>query len=277
MGSLSPIPRMVRAIFIDAGHGLGPSGAADPGAQGIVGERTEVVEVARELVTRLRLQPALQDDYLIFGVGIETPMTLAQQVAEINTVCSLHDLTMDNSVLVSIHANKADGKASGIETWYEGGNPASSRLAAIVNFWTLDAVNAKQPADAKVKNRGTHSDLDNRLGRLAIVRDVVPTACLVEIGFVDNPVDAGIMKDPAKDDAYALGLTKGICEFLQEHYFDLANAGPFPDVSKDRWSATAIEELKNRGIMKGRDDGLFHPSDPLTREEFAAALVRALG
>lgn len=42
-------------------------------------------------------------------------------------------------------------------------------------------------------------------------------------------------------------------------------------------SQPAIEALAARGIIKGKDDGLFHPDDTMTRAEFAAIVVRALG
>lgn len=39
----------------------------------------------------------------------------------------------------------------------------------------------------------------------------------------------------------------------------------------------AIEALAAREILNGKGDGLFHPADPMTRAEFAALVVRALG
>ena len=42
-------------------------------------------------------------------------------------------------------------------------------------------------------------------------------------------------------------------------------------------SITAIEALAARGIMTGRDTGLFDPDANMTRAEFAATVVRALG
>ena len=39
----------------------------------------------------------------------------------------------------------------------------------------------------------------------------------------------------------------------------------------------AIEALAARGILNGKDDGLFHPEDTMTRAEFAATVVRGLG
>lgn len=53
-------------------------------------------------------------------------------------------------------------------------------------------------------------------------------------------------------------------------------APPFIDVEPDRWSAEAIAKVKNVGLMLGDPDGRFRPADPVTREEMATILVRAL-
>ncbi|MCD8099999.1 MAG: S-layer homology domain-containing protein [Oscillospiraceae bacterium] len=49
----------------------------------------------------------------------------------------------------------------------------------------------------------------------------------------------------------------------------------FADVQNHE-KQTAIEALAARGILNGRDDGLFHPDDSITRAEFAAVMVRGL-
>ena len=40
---------------------------------------------------------------------------------------------------------------------------------------------------------------------------------------------------------------------------------------------TAAEALASRGILTGYEDGSFRPDNSLTRAEFAAIIVRALG
>lgn len=53
----------------------------------------------------------------------------------------------------------------------------------------------------------------------------------------------------------------------------------FADISGERAHADqpAIEALAARGIINGKGDDLFHPDDSMTRAEFAAIVVRALG
>jgi GH25 family lysozyme M1 (1,4-beta-N-acetylmuramidase) len=52
--------------------------------------------------------------------------------------------------------------------------------------------------------------------------------------------------------------------------------GPFKDVPADRWSAPAIQRLKEKGIFRGRSDGSFGPTDCLSREEAAVVIDNVL-
>ncbi|MGI6031629.1 MAG: S-layer homology domain-containing protein [Eubacteriales bacterium] len=49
----------------------------------------------------------------------------------------------------------------------------------------------------------------------------------------------------------------------------------FADV-QDRWSEKAIEQLCQLGVTQGMEDGLFHPADPLTREQFSVMLYNLM-
>ncbi|RBP38683.1 S-layer homology domain-containing protein, partial [Garciella nitratireducens] len=39
---------------------------------------------------------------------------------------------------------------------------------------------------------------------------------------------------------------------------------PFKDITLDYWAYEYIEDLANRGIIKGYEDGTFRPNNPLT-------------
>nr|WP_286672297.1 cadherin-like beta sandwich domain-containing protein [Cohnella hashimotonis] len=51
---------------------------------------------------------------------------------------------------------------------------------------------------------------------------------------------------------------------------------PLADVRADSWSAQAIQVAQQLGIVRGRSDGGFHGSDPITRAEFVAMVANAL-
>lgn len=53
-------------------------------------------------------------------------------------------------------------------------------------------------------------------------------------------------------------------------------AAAFPDI-QGRADQTAVESLARRGVLLGRSDGRFDPGASMTRAEFCAVLVRALG
>lgn len=48
----------------------------------------------------------------------------------------------------------------------------------------------------------------------------------------------------------------------------------FPDVPDDRWSSEAVGWGREIGIVAGYEDGLFHPEDPVTREQMMSILYR---
>lgn len=55
----------------------------------------------------------------------------------------------------------------------------------------------------------------------------------------------------------------------------MAKDSPFADVDTYNFSRTAILYLQQEGIITGEDDGLFYPSDAITRAEFVALLLRS--
>jgi len=55
------------------------------------------------------------------------------------------------------------------------------------------------------------------------------------------------------------------------------SAAPFSDVAANRWSCKYIKRLVELGITAGVGQGLFGPGDPVTREQMAVFLTKALG
>ena len=51
----------------------------------------------------------------------------------------------------------------------------------------------------------------------------------------------------------------------------------YPDVSDDYWAADQIRILTEKGVIIGYPDGTFQPDNNVTRAEFAAMAIRALG
>lgn len=53
-----------------------------------------------------------------------------------------------------------------------------------------------------------------------------------------------------------------------------AGSNPYLDVTSGTWCNNAISTLSKAGILKGYEDGTFHPYASITRAEFAAIAVR---
>lgn len=51
----------------------------------------------------------------------------------------------------------------------------------------------------------------------------------------------------------------------------------FKDVSEKHWAYKAIEELAEKGIINGYEDGTFRPEEPMTRAEVATIVSRIKG
>ena len=52
------------------------------------------------------------------------------------------------------------------------------------------------------------------------------------------------------------------------------NPSPFADVADDAWYAPAVIALSNRGMVKGDGNGLFHPEEAVSHQEFFTVMGR---
>jgi PKD repeat protein len=50
----------------------------------------------------------------------------------------------------------------------------------------------------------------------------------------------------------------------------------FPDVSTDHWALKYVQYAVSQGVVKGYEDGRYHPEYPCTRDQMAVCLARAL-
>lgn len=257
----------VKAIFIDAGHGLGTNDAVDNGAAANgTTERKETVEIASECIDDILRQ---KWGIPVYPIGVSERLSLAGKVKVVNDICREKGFTASNALLVSVHINAGGG--TGIEGWYEGGNTASKTFA--------ENVGKAVAAEVNLKYRKTAPDTSNNHGRLAIVRDVLPTAMLCECAFIDTPTDVGLLLDPVKDGGFARGIVKGIAKQLGKTYIEpdaeIDNPSGFIDVPEGMWFTEAVKKVAKAGYMTG-DNGRFYPAKAVSRAELAEILRRAL-
>lgn len=254
-----------KVIFICAGHGIGPNGLPDSGASGNgTTERKEVVEIARETVQRLKLDSDF-DGVAIIGIGIETAMSLVDKEKEVNAYMKTKNLNFADAILIDVHLNSASATARGIEAWH-GMNGDSKDFANTIAQYVSGATsiplrpNPVQPSNA------------NRLGRLGILDDTLPRACLIECGFVTNELDSTLIKNEKLDDSFSVGIERGIRAFLGMS-LDFDSKG-FRDVRETDFFSKPALWAKELGIVDAGNDGMLRPNDPATRGELLTILYR---
>lgn len=95
------------------------------------------------------------------------------------------------------------------------------------------------------------------------------TAIVVEPDGSVRPVPTKLVTIDGKRFAVINSLTNSL-------YALVSKTAAFSDVSH-HWAKNAVEDMASRLIVGGAGDGLFHPNKAITRAEFSAIIVRALG
>ncbi len=218
-------------IVIDPGHG-----GKDPGAIGIFNkEKTITLDIAKEVAYYLR-----RDHYRVYLTrkGDVYP-TLAQRAQFANRVHA--------AIFVSIHANyalKDSKKARGLEVYLLNvtsdkralslaarENGMSVQQLGDINKIILSLIQSSKIDKSKVlasdvykemlkEGRTVYHSYKGRGVKQAPFFVLVDTHCpsiLIETAFINNPEDAFYLKQPSFRKRLALGIARGIEEYLKAH------------------------------------------------------------
>lgn len=123
-----------------------------------------------------------------------------------------------------------------------------------------------------------------------LVLGLIPTA-LAEAADVPQAEKAAVLKELevfVGDETGALHLDRGVTrsEFTKlliaaSPYKDAvgesAGTDPYPDVSHRAWYAPYVRAAVDAGLVKGDEQGWFHPDDAITLQEGVTMAVRLLG
>lgn len=206
-------------VVIDPGHG-GSNTGAPTRAEGVF-EKRVTVAVARALAGELRargfdvVMTRRRDQYL----------TLRQRVRLANAAAP--------DCFVSLHANASGDRARrGIETWVLARDAAEveARRAAsragddvqalLAELRFLDAHRASALLAHAVQSRlvAATGDIDRgvRQAGYDVLAGVASPAVLVELGFLDHPIEGAALLDPAYQRRLAEALAAGIADFADE-------------------------------------------------------------
>lgn len=179
-------------VILDPGHGMAnrKRDHYDPGAcAGGATEAAIVMDWANELRSILRAR----------GVAVVRTRVDAHDPAPISQRAAIAR-RYKGDIMVSLHCNAANGRASGTETFFRGeeSQPLATRLnLAVVNI-------------LHTRNRGAKTESASQHARLAIM--AFQPCFLIELGFIDHAGDRQKLLDPDLRHAACLALADILCE-----------------------------------------------------------------
>lgn len=178
----------MKTIILDPGHGMSnrKSGVYDPGA---VSDGIAEADIALAWANELRsILIARRHKVVRTRVDAKDPCPVWRR----------DDIARSygGDMMISLHCNAANGKASGSEVFYRGADDKA--LAAKLSAIVADALGTK--------NRGAKTESQSQHSALAVLE--FDKCWLIEIGFIDHPGDRAAMLNPA--------IRKKACEAIAD-------------------------------------------------------------
>ena len=204
---------MAKAVCLSAGHGAGDPGAVYGGLQ----ESVLTLTITHRAVEMVRKH------------GVDC-LVVPDNLTLIETIQWINNRSGQISFAVDVHINSGGGK--GVEGWnYAGGPNESDKLSQ----YLADAC----AAETGLPNRGIKDETLNRYRKLGFIHDTVPTAALIECGFIDG--DNAFLKQDANLTKLARGVARGCLSYLGIPWKPSVLA-PAPVIVN--WEAIAKEAMK---------------------------------
>jgi N-acetylmuramoyl-L-alanine amidase len=206
-------------VVIDAGHGGSNTGA--PGLFAGGSEKRVTMGVARALARELRARgfavvlTRSRDEYL----------TLRERVRRANAAAA--------GCFVSLHTNASGDRARrGVETWVlarEAAEVEARRAASrerddvqamLAELRLLEAHRASAALARAVQSELVAAvgsvDRGVRQAGYDVLAGVTAPAVLVEMGFIDHPIEGALLLQPAQQRRIAAALAAGISKFAED-------------------------------------------------------------
>ncbi|HLD03299.1 MAG TPA: N-acetylmuramoyl-L-alanine amidase, partial [Candidatus Dojkabacteria bacterium] len=207
-------------VIVSSGHT-----AANPGsiANGLR-EADVARSIAKAALKYLRLNG-------IISLAIPPGMELMQRIEWINKSGYNRNT---NDIAIEVHIN--DGGKTGLEIWYEGeGNNPSQRLADTL----LDSV----ASETGLAKQGSRSEFQHELGSISFLHEILPIACLIECGYIDNANDAAFLKDANNIEKVGRGIAKAVLTYYGLEYRELQPSGTPATVATAAAAPTAVPPM----------------------------------
>lgn len=247
---------MVKKVVLDPGHG-----GIDPGAIGPTGvqEKIVVLAIARHAADRLRQR----------GVNVRLTRDDDRTVS-LQERCDIAN-NFGANCFVSIHVNSTTNTlAEGTEVYYcadpksaEGFTLAtylSQSLSGVGTGQTsvfgvdLEEIPATAQEAEQLRNRGV------KAARFYVLRHTIMPAALVEVAFLSNPKEEGLLESPTFQEQAGEAIARGICAYL----------GVTWESDWEKQRQAALQEL----AAKARFNSPHKPSEPVDMGMLAIILQR---
>lgn len=177
-------------VFLNPGHA--PNGNPDPGACGCGLRESDVAAQVGRLV----------EGYLL-AAGCEVKTLQSDILREISSAAN----EWGADVFVSIHCNSASvDTARGVETF---SYPYSTNGKVLASCIQNQIVDAFKSIDREFFDRGL------KTANFHVVRETDAPAVLVELAFINNEEDAGLLKYHADD--FARAIARGVTDYELEN------------------------------------------------------------
>jgi N-acetylmuramoyl-L-alanine amidase len=187
-------------IVLDYGHGGSKPGAISGGVE----EKTVNLLTGQELDRQLHASKNGRDLQVMLTRDADYDIPLSTRCALINA----HHKEEPIQLVLSVHHNASTSPApAGFEAYCAATSPTAPIAAEEVVKAVKQAGISVRPYPVK-----TTTELGRRL---AILCKTKPTAVLVEVGFLTNPVDRGNTANPQFRSAVTQAIAKGIWNYLE--------------------------------------------------------------
>ncbi|WP_018704661.1 N-acetylmuramoyl-L-alanine amidase family protein [Anaeromusa acidaminophila] len=187
-------------IIIDPGHA---GRNIDPGA---VNAATGLQEADVALCVSL-----LVKSYLL-AVGYNVKLTRTEWEQEETDDLSYRTALANEwaaDIFISLHCNSTENpSAEGYEVWTSPGDTMGDALATSLYRQIADEFPDR-------KGRADYSDGDpDKESRFYVLVHTDAPACLVEMAFISNEEEAGLLADAAWQDRYARAIARGVTDYF---------------------------------------------------------------
>nr|WP_306812813.1 S-layer homology domain-containing protein [Paenibacillus soyae] len=198
----------------------------------------------------------------------QVPVNLASLIPGLTELLAENNLKADEISFKITLTDQSDNKE--MLSAFASGLPQGSPMGAIVDF-RIDIVNVKTKETV-----GTADKFSQALTRIIPMPKNVTSMPLLWGAFRYNEADRKFEFVPAKKVRIDGVWYIAIDSYSNSVYVVAENSVSFTDALK-HWGASYIEQAAAKGLVEGIGGGKFAPDKAITRAEFAAMLVRALG